>query len=128
MWCKKIYTQFTPSTGLNGPAGELAKIGILFINNGFFNGGRILTPESVSLISESYPPENTGTFDNPQLGIGWKRWQDNGNTFYGHGGGGPGYGAQLAVIPEKNLVIVICANDTEINRRILVNTIAGIDW
>ncbi len=127
-WLKKIYTLYTPSTGLNGPAHDLAKIGSAILNGGEFNGRRIISQVSTNLIFSTFPEGEAGTFENPQLGIGWKKFEENGITFLGHGGGGPGYGTQLAIIPEKNIVISIIANDTDIDRKVLLNTIAGIDW
>ena len=127
-WMKKIYTLYTPSTGLNGPAHDLSKIGIVLLNKGEQNGIRILSKDNVDLMLNIFPEGEPGKKNNPQLGLGWKRWKEKGVTFIGHAGGGPGYGAQLAVIPEKNIVISFVGNDGDLNKRVLLNTIAGIDW
>lgn len=46
------------------------------------------------------------------LGYGAKTWYDGGVEIIGHGGGGPGFGLQYLVVPEKELVVVVLTNQT----------------
>ena len=76
----------------------------------------------------SYPLEELAeSYKDVQFGLGWKVWKLNEQIVYGHGGG-PGFGALLAFIPERELVVAINANDTNINRDVLLRILVSLSW
>lgn len=76
-------------------ARDLGKLGILFLNNGVFNGERII---SESYVKQAVSPSKS----NPQYGFLW--WLSN------EGYSARGFGGQeVNVFPNKNLVTVIQA-------------------
>jgi CubicO group peptidase (beta-lactamase class C family) len=60
------------------------------------------------------------------MGLGWHWWDEAPIPFKGHGGDGPGFSAQLAIFPEKNMAIVVLANDTLTDRVGLTRLVAGV--
>lgn len=129
MWFHPLYTNYTPSTGLNGPSEEMARFAQTFLFGGEINGQRILEQTSVQKMLIPYPLEElTECYKDEQCGLGWKVWKFNGQIVYGHGGGGPGFGALLALIPDRDLVVAINANDTNINRDVLFRILAALSW
>lgn len=129
MWFYPLYTDYTPSTGLSGPSDELARFAQAFLSGGEIHGQRILAQTSIDEMLFSYPMEDlTESYEDPQLGLGWKVWKLNEQIVYGHGGGGPGFGALLAFIPERELVVAINANDTNINRDVLLRILTSLSW
>lgn len=129
IWFKPLYTNYTPSTGLSGPSLEMARFAQAFLQGGVFNGRRILNQEIVDMMFIPYNPDELGTsYDDVKYGLGWKVWKVNNQIVYGHGGGGPGFGALLTIFPERDLVIAINANDTNIDRDKLIGMLASITW
>lgn len=129
IWFQPLYTNYTPSTGLSGTSEEMARIGLLFLQKGILNKQRILTKDSINKMLISYNPDELGNSYNDELyGLGWKTWKINNQIVYGHGGGGPGFGALLVIIPERELVIAINANDTNLNRSALAVMLASFKW
>jgi len=129
IWFNPLYTDYTPSTGLSGPSAEMARFAQAFLLGGGIQGERILKQTTVDEILVTYPLEELAeSYNNVQNGIGWKVWKLNEQIVYGHGGGGPGFGALLAFIPERELVVAINANDTNINRDDLLRMLASFSW
>jgi len=129
IWFRPLYTDYTPSTGLSGPSGEMARFAQAFLQGGVFNGQRILKQATVDEVFKTYHlGELAESYKDGKYGLGWDVWKVNNQIVYGHGGGGPGFGALLAIIPERDLVIAINANDTNINRDALLGMLASITW
>ena len=57
-----------------------------------------------------------------------KAWSIDGRQVYGHGGGGAGYGALLAFLPEDQLVLTVNANDASINRNEMLRVLTSLSW
>ena len=124
MWLAPVYTDYTAPTGLIGTAMDLARFGQAFLAGGQLDGRRILRPATVrEMLDEGYGA-NTGT-DRERMGLGWHWWDEAAMPFKGHGGEGPGFGAQLAVFPAQNMVVVILGNDTLIDRVGLTQLVAA---
>lgn len=125
MWLVPLYTDYTGPTGLIGTGEDLARFGQAFLGGGELDGSRILRPETVNAMLEDGYGGNTGP-DKDRMGLGWHWWNDAQTPFKGHGGDGPGFGAQLAIFPAEGMVIAVLANDTLIDRIGLTNQIASI--
>jgi D-alanyl-D-alanine carboxypeptidase len=124
MWLAPLYTDYTGPTGLVGTGGDLARFGQAFLAGGELDGHRILKAETVETMLVDGYGGNTGP-DKDRMGLGWHWWNDAPIPFKGHGGDGPGFGAQLAIFPAENMVVVILANDTLIDRIGLTKLIAA---
>jgi CubicO group peptidase (beta-lactamase class C family) len=125
MWLVPFYTDYTGPTGLLGTAGDLARFGQAFLSGGQLEGRRILRNETASMMLDEGYGGNTGP-DKDRMGLGWHWWNDAPIPFKGHGGDGPGFGAQLAVFPAQNMVVVVLANDMLIDRIGLTKLVAGV--
>jgi len=123
MWLSPLYTDYTGPTGLLGTGADLARFGQAFLNGGELDGHRILKTETVTSVLDDGYGANTGP-DKDRMGLGWHWWNDAPLPFKGHGGDGPGFGAQLAIFPTQHMVIVILANDTLIDRVGLTKLVA----
>jgi CubicO group peptidase (beta-lactamase class C family) len=125
MWLAPLYTDYTGPTGLIGTGADLARFGQAFLGHGELGGQRILSPALVdSMLNEGYGP-NDGP-DRDRMGLGWHWWNAARLPFKGHGGDGPGFGAQLAIFPEQDMVVVVLANDTLIDRVGLAEKVAAV--
>jgi D-alanyl-D-alanine carboxypeptidase len=125
MWLAPLYTDYTPPTGLIGTGRDLARFGQAFLAGGEIDGRRILRPETAAmLLNDDYGADNQS--DGARVGFGWHWWDTAPIPFKGHGGGGPGFGAQIAVFQDQRMVIVILANDTLIDRVGLTNLVASV--
>jgi CubicO group peptidase (beta-lactamase class C family) len=125
MWLAPLYTDYMAPTGLIGTGQDLARFGEAFLKGGALAGARILKPESVSaMLAEGYGG-NTGP-DGDRMGLGWHWWDRTSLPFKGHGGEGPGFSAQLALLPAENMVVVILANDTLTDRVGITELVAKV--
>lgn len=115
-WFKRVYIDATPSTGLIGPAPDVAKLMLAYLNG----GDKILSPATVALMTNTAPLS--------RVGLGWFINQDVNNFYLEHTGGGPGFATFMRVYPEKNLGIALLANGTDLDYAGLANLLAGIEW
>lgn len=120
LWFQRLYIDVTPSTGLVGPAPDVARLMTAYLNNGVIDGTAILSPESVS--------ELTSTAGIDGHGLGWFVGDLNGKRYLEHAGGGPGFATEMMLIPESKLGIAILANGTDLDRTRLSNLLSGIHW
>ena len=84
--------------GLYLRAEDLAKFGLLWLNNGIWNGHRIIGEE---WISEATKRHSTYS-ENPWEGYGYQVWLYKHDSFRFHGS----RGQIMMAIPEKNLILV----------------------
>jgi CubicO group peptidase (beta-lactamase class C family) len=120
LWMKRFYIDATPSTGLIGSTPDVARFMRMYIQRGSLDGELILSPESISLLTDT-PPLNG-------RGLGWHIGDSNGARYLEHGGGGPGFATIMRLYPDKNLGIAILANGTDLDRAGLAELLAGMDW
>jgi CubicO group peptidase (beta-lactamase class C family) len=119
-WFKRVYIDATPSTGLIGPAPDVARLMLAYLNHGTLDDASVLNPESVALMTETAPLDGHG--------LGWFVSQ-NPNTFYlEHTGGGPGFATLMRLYPEKGLGVAILANGTDLDYSGLAGLLAGMNW
>lgn len=120
LWMNRVYIEATPSTGLIGTASDAAKLMLAYLNRGTLNGQSILSPESISTLTNT-PPING-------RGLGWAVGESNGELYLEHGGGGPGFAATMRLYPESGLGIVILANGTDLDRDGLADLLKTLNY
>lgn len=132
MYFKSLYTDYSPSTGLSGTSEDMAKLGQLVLNRGFINDQQIIEASTLDLmLGETQLSDlghEYGDHKEALTGLGFKSWRINDLVVYGHGGGGPGYGSILAIIPEKQLVFAFLCNDTNIDRNLMIEIFNSVSW
>ncbi|MCG8569197.1 MAG: beta-lactamase family protein [Spirochaetes bacterium] len=129
IWFHYLDTLYTPSTGLTGPANELALFGQVFLNGGNIGNQSILQKKTVNLILKEFSIENLANkYTSKTVNLGWKVWKNKNQIIYGHGGGGAGFGALFAIVPQRALVIAFIANDTNIKRDAILKLLLSYDW
>jgi D-alanyl-D-alanine carboxypeptidase len=120
LWMNRFYIEATPSTGLIGPASDVAKFMLMYLNRGTLKEAQVLSPESISTLMETAPVDGRG--------LGWLIGESNGESYIDHAGGGAGFATIMRLYPESNLGIAILANGTDLDRDGLVELIKSLDW
>lgn len=120
LWMNRVYIEATPSTGLIGSAPDAAKLMMVYLNRGTLNRQLILSPESISTLTNT-PPING-------RGLGWAVGESDGEIYLEHGGGGPGFAATMRLYPESGMGIVILTNGTDLDRDGLADLLKTIDY
>lgn len=129
-WFNRIYNDQTAPTGLIGSAADQAKFMQAYLNEGQFDGGQILSPETIKLMNQVSQIESGNPIEGRYLqGLGWKVYVDeNGRNYLAHAGGGPGFAADMRIYPEENLGVFIAGNDTAIKTQEILDAASQIDW
>ncbi len=133
LWFNHIYSDQNGPTGLIGSATDLARFVMAYLNGGELNGQRILSEESVAMMThESHiipgDTPDAAEFDESFQGLGWVV-VPTGNSFYlTHSGGGPGFSTNMQLYPDRNLGLVIMANGTYLDRDRILDLAASLDW
>jgi CubicO group peptidase (beta-lactamase class C family) len=120
LWLNRVYIDATPSTGLIGPATDVARLIRAYLNRGILDGKQVFRPESVAALTDTTPIDDRG--------LGWLVGEKNGLSFLEHAGGGPGFATVIRLYPERGLGIVILANGTDLDREGLIDMLANLDW
>ncbi len=120
LWLNRVYIDATPSTGLIGSASDVARLIMAYLNRGILDGKRILSPESVSTLTQTAPINGHG--------LGWFVGKSDGSRFLEHAGGGPGFATMLRLYPDRGLGIAILANGTDFDRQGLIDLLTSLDW
>jgi D-alanyl-D-alanine carboxypeptidase len=119
-WLKRVYIDATPSTGLIGPATDLRRLMLAYLNGGELEGVRILQTQTVALLNHTLPVNGHG--------LGWFMGGPDGRPYLGHAGAGPGFATDLRLYPEKGLGIAILANGTDLDRDGLQELLSRMSW
>jgi CubicO group peptidase (beta-lactamase class C family) len=122
MWLRPLYTDYTPPTGLIGSAEDLAKFGQAFLPRDGASPVPILRRETILAMRDQFYGGNFGP-DGDRMGLGWHWFDREPVPFKGHGGDGPGFRAQLAILPERDMVVVVLANDMLADRLALTRAV-----
>ena len=62
-------------------------------------------------------------------GLGWEaQLTADDRRYLTHSGGGPGFATIFRIYPEENLGVVVMGNDSTIDRNILADVLANMDW
>ncbi len=131
-WFNRLYIDVTPPTGLISPVSDVARLMLAYLNGGELDGARILSPQSIALMTnESHVPgegPNMAAYTGGQHGLGWYVIPHGEQMRYQHHGAGPGFATTMRLYPEQGLGIAILANGTDLDRDGLVDRLAEVDW
>lgn len=119
-WMNRFYIEATPSTGLIGPAPDVAKFMLMYLNRGTLNGEAVLSPESVAKLTETSPIDGRG--------LGWYVGESDGERYLEHMGGGAGFATTMRIYPESGIGIAVLANGTDLDRDGLAGLLKSLDW
>ena len=99
-----------PSGQLRTSSNNLAKFISAYINDGVYNGVRILDSETISLIKEIHYPNVAS-----QQGLIWYYKNENGRTLFGHNGGDLGSLTEMFISYTNNIGVVLLSNSSNYN-------------
>ena len=91
-----------PSSTLHSSVVEMANWALANLNQGEFDGRRILEVQSYDLLWEPSFED-----DQVRIGLSWFLGSYRGTSTVSHSGGDTGYGSQLTLLPEKDIGIII---------------------
>jgi len=136
MWFNHVYTDQKGPTGPIGPPTDTARFLMAYLNGGELDGQRILSPESVAMLTnESHilpgnTPEAADYKDYDEIfhGLGWFYVVEGDDFFIAHSGGGPGFAADMRLYPDRDLGMVILANGSYLAREEIADLVASLDW
>jgi D-alanyl-D-alanine carboxypeptidase len=120
LWLNRFYIEATPSTGLIGSAPDVAKFMMMYLNRGALNSEQVLSPESISTLTETSPIDGRG--------LGWYMGESDGERYLEHMGGGPGFATTMRLYPDTGIGIAILANGTDLDREALAELLKHLDW
>ena len=103
MWLVPLYTDYTGADRLDRHRGDLARFGRPSLAAARSRAAHPEAETVASMLDGGYGG-NTGP-DSDRMGLGWHWWDDAPVPFKGHGGDGPGFGAQLAIFPAEKMVV-----------------------
>ena len=104
-----------PSGQLRTSSNNLAKFVSMYINNGLFNGQRILNPETIQLIKTIHFPDINST-----QGLVWYYKNQNARTLFGHNGGDLGSATEMFLSIDDSIGIVLLTNSNNYNGMIQI--------
>jgi CubicO group peptidase (beta-lactamase class C family) len=132
-WFNRYYTDQSSTSGLIGPATDAARLVMMYLNGGELEGERILSSESVDKMTyEGHVRTKdplSERYADTWRGLGWASIaREDGRLWVEHIGGGAGFGTSMRLYPEEGLGVIMMANDTNINRDIIVDHVAALEW
>jgi CubicO group peptidase (beta-lactamase class C family) len=143
VWYKRFHLDFPGVGGVIGPAKDAARFVMAFLNGGELDGARILSPESVAMMTrEEHIVEVKGgapaVYKGLRHGLGWWTWPDGGLLRIMHTGAGPGFAAIMQLYPEERLGIILLGNEFAygaalpfsgtVPRDAIAHLTASLDW
>jgi len=134
-WFNRVYMDQKGPTGPISTVTDMVRFVMAFLNEGELDGQRILSEESVAMMTnESHVlPGNTPeaaayeNYDQMYHGLGWYVVKNH-DFFIAHGGGGPGFAADMRLYPDRELGMVIIGNGTYLPKREILDLVASLDW
>ena len=136
LWFNHVYTDQKGPTGPIGPPTDTARFIMAYLNGGELDGQRILSVESVAMLTDESHilPGNTPDaadlkdYDEMYQGLGWAYVVEGDDFFIAHSGGGPGFAANMRLYPDRDLGMVVLANGTYLAREEVFDLVASLDW
>jgi CubicO group peptidase (beta-lactamase class C family) len=115
MWFKRGHPDFTGAAGVIGPTGDLARFVLAFLEGGEIDGMRILSPESVEMMTNDGHIAAKGGpasfYKGVEHGLGWWVWPDGERIRIMHSGDGPGFSNIMQLYPEEHLGVIVQGNE-----------------
>ena len=108
-----------PSGQLRTTSNNLAKFMSVYMNEGIYNGIRILESETIELIKTIHYP-----LVNSMQGLMWYYKGQNGRTLFGHNGGDVGSSTDMFISFSDNLGVVLLTNSNNHNAMIEIENAA----
>jgi CubicO group peptidase (beta-lactamase class C family) len=109
-----------PYGGLIGTAGDLARFLGAHLEQGAWEGRRILSPASVQAMQTVQRDHRGRPLD---YGLGWHTQLLDGERYFNHMGKGGGYRPAVQIWPSRRYGVVVLTNRTRYDPRPLVRTI-----
>ncbi|MCX6048466.1 MAG: serine hydrolase, partial [Chloroflexi bacterium] len=132
LWLNRVQLDPLPSSGLIGPAPDVARLLLAYLNGGELEGARILSSQSVALMTNAShllgEGPNMAAYTNGQHGLGWYVISEGERVRLQHHGGGPGFATTMRLYPEEKLGIAILANGTDLDRDGIADRLAQLKW
>ena len=132
IWFNRFYNDQTPPSGLIGSLADASRLAMAYLNNGELDGKRILSKESVFMMThDGYKKaKKQKTQDTFRQGFAWQTWSGPERLVILHDGGGPGFFTKIQLFPDENLGFIIFTNDVSNRDKInkIVNLAAGLKW
>jgi len=116
MWFERGNADFSGAAGVMSPASDTARFVMAFMNGGELDGARILSPESVAMLTHEGHVESKGGpaafYKGMVHGLGWWIWPDGERLRIMHSGDVPlGFSAIMQLFPEERLGIIVQGNE-----------------
>lgn len=99
-----------PAGGMSSSAGDMARFLLLHLQNGEFDGERVLTPQTAKMMRQvifSHDPRVQG------MGYGFIHQEINGLKLVGHGGDTFYFHTLFALVPERNFGVFLAYNSSD---------------
>jgi D-alanyl-D-alanine carboxypeptidase len=132
LWLNRVYVDASPPSGLIGSASDVARLLLAYLNEGELDGIRILSPQSVQMMTSANhvlgEGPNMAAHKNGQHGLGWYVIPEGERMRLQHHGAGPGFATTMRLYPQEELGIAILANGTDLDRDGIADRLAQIDW
>ena len=130
IWLDRFCTDPTASSGLIGPATDIARLVAAYLNGGELEGQRILSHESIDTMTNAgYMKEKE---EDPtsyvRQGIGWKIYKNSGQLVITHEGGGLGFLTKIQLIPNEKLGLILFTNDVTCEAWKILNIANTLNW
>jgi CubicO group peptidase (beta-lactamase class C family) len=111
---------------------HLLNLLLAYLNGGELDGVRILSAQSVALMTSSShvigEGPNMAVYEHGQHGLGWYVIPEGERVRLQHHGAGPGFATTMRLYPQEGLGIAILANGADLDRDGIAARLAQIDW
>ena len=116
---ERVYTDYTPSSALIGPATDAVRLVMAYLNNGTLDSHRILSEVSVMQMTKDshIAKANDKASYFRRQGIGWQVYKGKGGYKLEHTGGGPGFFTIMQVYPGEKLGLILFCNDVTLAKQ-----------
>jgi CubicO group peptidase (beta-lactamase class C family) len=114
----------TPYAGLIGTAGDLAKFLAVHLEQGTWNGRRILSPASVQAMQTVQRDHRGHPLD---FALGWHTQLIDGERYFNHMGKGGGFRPEVRLWPGRGYGVVVLTNCTRYDPRPLTRTVPPLE-
>lgn len=133
-WFNPIFSNQQGATGLIGSTQDLSSFMMAMLNEGQWQGTRLLSPENVVRMQSPQKAIDKSPMkglQDPHFGFSWFIHKDNGQIALSHGGSGAAFSCQLRLYPEQDLGIAILSNGTYLEKDLgsnIISQLANIPW